>query len=141
VLAMHLKWASLLSVTLLLACYTPLLAIERSLSWDVPLEAQQRKNPILPTQDSIGRGILVYAKYCQICHGSQGDGDGPSSRSLGVAPTNFLDPAVQRQSDGSLYWKTTVGRRAMPNWQLLLSEEDRWHVVNFLRTMAPASGE
>ena len=110
------------------------------MSWDVPLEVQQRHNPISPTQDSIGRGILVYVRNCQVCHGSRGDGDGPSSQSLGVAPTNFVDPSTQRQSDGSLYWKITVGRRAMPNWQLRLSEEDRWHVVNFLRTMDQHGG-
>lgn len=135
--AVYLRWAFVLSLAILGLCHSPLLAVERSPSWDVPLQAQQRNNPIPPTQDSIGRGILMYAKHCQVCHGSRGDGDGPSSQSLGVTPTNFLDPAMQLQSDGSLYWKITVGRRAMPNWQLLLSEEDRWHVVNFLRTMSP----
>ena len=136
----QLRWATFLSLAILAVCSTPLLAIEPSMSWDVPLEVQQRHNPISPTQDSIGRGILVYVRNCQVCHGSRGDGDGPSSQSLGVAPTNFLDPSTQRQSDGSLYWKITVGRRAMPNWQLRLSEEDRWHVVNFLRTMDQHGG-
>lgn len=134
----QLRWAFFFSLVILVFCSVPLFAIEPSTTWEVPLEAQQRHNPISPTQNSIGRGILIYARNCQVCHGSQGDGDGPSSQSLGVAPTNFLDPAIQRQSDGSLYWKITMGRRAMPNWQLHLSEEDRWHVVNFLRTMSPA---
>ena len=134
----HVRWASFLSLAVLVFFSPPLLAIEPSIPWDVPLEARERHNPISPTQDSIGLGILIYGRSCQVCHGSQGDGDGPSSQSLGVAPTNFMDPAVQGQSDGSLYWKITVGRRAMPNWQLRLSEEDRWHVVNFLRTMSPA---
>ncbi|MBQ27437.1 MAG: cytochrome C [Nitrospiraceae bacterium] len=140
-LTIHLSRAFLLSIAFLVFCSTPLFAIERSTSWDIPGEAKQRQNPILPTQASIGRGILVYAKNCQVCHGSRGDGDGPSSLSLGVAMANFMDPAIQRQSDGSLYWKITVGRRAMPNWQLQLSEEDRWHVVNFLRTMFSASDQ
>jgi len=132
---MHVIRGGGLSLVIFAFCYVPLLAIERPVPWDVPPEAQKRKNPIQPTQDSIGRGILVYAKHCQVCHGARGDGDGPSSQSLGVAPTNFLDPATQRQSDGSLFWKITVGRQAMPNWQLRLSEDDRWHVINFLRTM------
>ncbi len=137
----YLRLLPCLSLAILVLFWTPLFAVEPSTSWDVPPEAQQRHNPISATQDSIGRGILVYARYCQVCHGSQGDGNGPSSESLGVAPTNFLDRAMQRQSDGSLYWKITVGRQAMPNWQLLLSEEDRWHVVNFLRTMPPSPKE
>ena len=136
---MHLRRVSLLSFAILVFLCPPLLAIENPASWEAPLDAQQYMNPILPTQASIGRGILVYAKNCQVCHGSRGDGHGPSSGSLGVLPTNFLGPKVQAQSDGSLYWKITVGRRAMPNWQLRLSEEDRWHVINFLRTMVPAS--
>ena len=134
---MHIRRVVFLSLAISAFCCAPLLAVEQPMVWDVPPEAQKRKNPILPTQDSIGQGIVVYAKHCQICHGSRGDGDGPSSQSLGVAPTNFLNPAMQRQSDGSLFWKITVGRRAMPNWQLQLSEEDRWHVINFLRTMTP----
>ncbi len=130
-----------LSVLFLVFYSIPIFAFDSASSWDVPSDANQRKNPIFPTQDSIGRGILVYAKNCQVCHGSRGDGDGPSSLSLGVAMANFMDPAIQQQSDGSLYWKITVGRRAMPNWQLRLSEEDRWHVVNFLRTMFLASDQ
>jgi len=139
VLAIHLRWTGLLGLMLLLVFGTFAFALEQPSSWEVPPEEQARKNPIPPTQASIGRGILIYAKNCQVCHGAGGDGNGPSSDSLGVLPTNFFDSLTQHQSDGSLYWKITVGRRAMPNWQLRLSEEDRWHVVNFLRTMRSVS--
>lgn len=101
--------------------------------WTVPLEAGEIRNPIPQTQESIGRGAMVFAARCAVCHGGQARGDGPSSLSLWMPPTDLTSPNVLTQPDGVLFWKLTVGRGPMPNWDLVLSEEDRWHVINYLR--------
>ena len=107
----------------------------RAEPWTVPPEAGEISNTISQTQESIGRGAVVFATRCAVCHGGQGQGDGPSSLSLWVPPTDLTDPKVLKQSDGVLFWKITVGRGPMPNWDLILSDEDRWHVINYLRAI------
>jgi mono/diheme cytochrome c family protein len=42
---------------------------------------------------------------------------------------------VQDQADGELFWKISEGRGAMVGWKLIISEEDRWHLVNYIRTL------
>lgn len=125
---------------LLLLSLTALLVLASSLSaepWRVPREAEVLRNPIRMTQESLGHGAVIFASRCAVCHGEQGRGDGASSLSLGVQPTDLTTPDVQRQSNGVLFWKITVGRGPMPNWELVLSKEDRWHVINYLRTLEP----
>jgi hypothetical protein len=44
---------------------------------------------------------------------------------------------VQGQKDGELFYKSIIGRDEMPNFEKKIrSDEDRWMVVNYLRTLA-----
>jgi len=44
---------------------------------------------------------------------------------------------VQSQSDGELYYKSIIGRDEMPNFEKKIrGEEDRWMVINYLRSIA-----
>ena len=104
--------------------------------WRVPADAERLENPIEATQESIGLGIFIFERRCSVCHGPQGRGDGPSSLSLNVFPTDLTVKEVQNQADGILFWKITTGRGAMPNWELILHEEERWHVINYIRAIS-----
>jgi mono/diheme cytochrome c family protein len=44
---------------------------------------------------------------------------------------------VQQQSDGALFYKITEGRGPMPSFKTTLTEQQRWDVVNHIRTLAP----
>lgn len=46
-------------------------------------------------------------------------------------------PELWHQTDGELFWKITIGRRPMPANRKLLTEEERWHLVNYTRMLAP----
>jgi hypothetical protein len=40
-------------------------------------------------------------------------------------------------SDGEIFWKVTLGIEGiMPGREKALTEEERWHVVNYVRTLA-----
>jgi mono/diheme cytochrome c family protein len=41
---------------------------------------------------------------------------------------------VAAESDGELFWKISNGRGAMPPWKHL-PENDRWDIVNYIRTL------
>ena len=102
----------------------------------VPEEAMAVPNPVPATEESIAAGRELYAQYCAVCHGEEGRGDGPGGATLDPKPADFHADHVQVLSDGGLFWFITNGAEgtAMPAWGAVLSEEQRWDLVNYLRT-------
>ena len=103
--------------------------------WLSPGPSAARKNPIAPTQQSIAAGQKIYSKTCVMCHGKTGDADGPAVIELNIHPAKLSDPKLANESDGSLFWKITTGKKPMPAYGKRLSETDRWHLVNYIRTL------
>ena len=97
------------------------------------------ENPIPPTEESLSRGRAVYRQHCEVCHGAQGRGDGPAAASLRPPPAD-LAYHVYQHPDGQFFaWFTRgIPGTAMPAFAATLSEEDRWHVLNYINTFAPA---
>ena len=89
-------------------------------------------------EKSLAAGKKLYAAECLDCHGGRGRGDGPGARDLQLdAPMPDLsDPKMWKQSDGSLFYKITKGREPMPSTEEM-TEQQRWHIVNYVRTLAP----
>lgn len=91
-------------------------------------------NPIPPNTASITQGQALYQQICQVCHGPQGLGDGPNAASLSVPPAN-LRVHIALHPDNELYRIITQGSGAMPPVGTNLTPDQRWHLVNFLRTI------
>ncbi len=102
--------------------------------WKAPPEAKGIKNPVRATEASVRRGRELYMTYCAKCHGVRGLGDGPSVGSLRVQAGLNLT-ILGSETDGELFWKISNGREEMPPFELILSPEERWHLVNFIRTL------
>lgn len=102
--------------------------------WIAPEEAKKIKNPIKSIQASIQKGKEIYEKKCALCHGARGDGKGPASAGLSPRPTNFKDSHGEKMSDGEHFWKITTGKGGMPSFEKDLTEEERWHVINYVNT-------
>jgi mono/diheme cytochrome c family protein len=113
------------------------LAAAHSMSdkWLSPAPSAAKKNPIAPTQQSIAAGQKIYSKTCAMCHGKSGDADGPAVIELNIHPAKLSDPQLAIESDGALFWKITTGKKPMPAYGKRLSETDRWHLVNYIRTL------
>lgn len=114
-------------------------------AWVVPERAARKQNPIAADESSILKGRELYVSGCLPCHGPAGRGDGPAGAILernGVAihPGNLSDPKMWQQTDGAIFWKITEGKSPMPTWRETLTEEQRWQVVNYVRTLAPKTG-
>jgi high-affinity iron transporter len=94
------------------------------------------------------RGASLFAAQCAACHGAQGRGDGPASKGLDPAPSNFHDADRMRQrSLYGLYNTVSLGVKgtSMRGFNDL-SEADRWALAFFVATMradpkAVAQGE
>lgn len=79
-------------------------------------------------------GEKLFAQHCAMCHGQQGQGDGPLAAGLEPAPSNFHDDARMRQrSLYGLYNTITLG---VPDTAMRafrgLSETDRWALAFFI---------
>ena len=109
--------------------------------WSVPNEAASLKNPIQSNAASIKNGKTLYQAYCSSCHGDKGKGDGPASASLNPKPADHTSKAVQAESDGAIYYKISEGHSntAMPPFKAVLSADQRWAIVNFMRTLGTKS--
>ena len=104
--------------------------------WLSPAPSAAKKNPIAATQESIGAGQKIYTKTCTMCHGKTGDADGPAVIELNIHPAKLSDPNLAKESDCSLFWKITTGKKPMPGYGKTLSETDRWNLVNYVRTLS-----
>lgn len=109
--------------------------------WVAPARAAKKKNPIALDDASRAKGMAVYVKECASCHGNKGKGDGPAVKDLEKRPEDLTLPKTLNQTDGALFWKLTEGRKPMASYEKTLSEDDRWHVINYLRTLAPQAAK
>jgi len=105
--------------------------------WNAPRSAVTKKNPVAANKASIKKGKALYSVNCVACHGNSGKGNGPAAVALPIRPGNFKDNArMEGQSDGSLFWKISIGRGTMPAFKGAMSDSDRWNLVNYLRALS-----
>ena len=100
-------------------------------------DVQGARNPILPTSDSIVAGRVIYERYCQSCHGETGRGDGPASANLESAAADLV-MHVPMHGDAELFDFIALGIEgtAMTGFGERLSDDEIWHMVNFIRALA-----
>jgi copper transport protein len=89
---------------------------------------------------SLESGKDIYEQQCMSCHGSTGQGDGPAAAGLNPPPANFqLHLAGGNHTDVQIYnWISNgIPYTAMPAFGGTLSEDARWQLVSYLRTLVP----
>jgi mono/diheme cytochrome c family protein len=98
--------------------------------------AAARPNPVPTSPDSVQHGQALYAVYCTPCHGPAGKGDGLVTTKFMATPDLSSPDLQQQRTDG--YWQSylSVGGAVMPSYAEALTPDERWHVVNYLRTLA-----
>jgi mono/diheme cytochrome c family protein len=100
-----------------------------------PAAAADLASPLPPTPQNLTLGRSVYAQYCEVCHGVHLDGRGPGGANLSPRPADLTAPHLANLAPGQLYWIVTNGLpgSGMPPWGEVLSAEDRWAAVLFVR--------
>ncbi len=96
----------------------------------------QRNSPYEATEASLAIGRGLFTNNCQSCHGVGGLGDGPGAGRVRPADLNLHVPL---HNDGTAFIWITEGIpidkevKPMPSFKDVLTDEERWHLVNYLR--------
>lgn len=114
--------------------YSSITFAQHSAPWSVPESAKDKKNPYAADASSIARGQKSFKAECIRCHGKEGKGDGTSAAKIEKTIADLSSDKVQAQTDGELYWKITEGRKPMPLAKRTLTDDQRWDVINYIRT-------
>ena len=121
--------------SLIVLCFVFASFYKQQAKWIAPESAKNVKNPVASNAASIAAGKVIYTKECLQCHGKKGLGDGPNSATLDKAPAPLNNPDVKSQTDGELFWKIKEGKKPMPSTKNTLTDEQRWQVLNYVRTL------
>ncbi len=98
----------------------------------------------------IDRGKVIYEKYCFYCHGREGRGDGVIGIAIIPHPVDFVnDTGVMVKSDEKLFKSISEGvhrdegggAMRMPRWKDILTDQDRWDVLAYIRYLSKKGAE
>jgi mono/diheme cytochrome c family protein len=100
----------------------------------VPAEYAGLTNPM--GANAAAAGAEVFRTNCEMCHGAQGHGDGPAGQSLEPKPGNLAEVQT-RADDDYLFWRIHNGKpgTSMVAWKGILTDEQIWQAVAFIRTL------
>ncbi len=83
-------------------------------------------------------GMHLYRKYCQVCHGEEGDGDGIMTNLMGIMPMDHTNPNETNSLDNNELVESILdGKgRFMPAWRGILSQSDVEALVSYIRLLS-----
>lgn len=99
------------------------------------IDNEPATEPIPPSPDSLQRGSTWFGLICQTCHGPAGEGNGRLSGFFSPRPANLTGQPVQKLSDAQIFLVITQGFNVMPSMAENLHVQDRWDVINYVRTL------
>jgi mono/diheme cytochrome c family protein len=103
----------------------------------IPEEDAKKPNPIKPTAGAVAEGRRLYDSQCAMCHGETGDGKGELAVSLVLTTTkDWTQPDTLKEwTDGQLFYVMDKGKRHMPGQEGRMKEDQKWNLVNFIRSL------
>jgi mono/diheme cytochrome c family protein len=92
------------------------------------------KNPVAPTEASLAQGKTLFDTNCAMCHGLTSSERGLVGKKLVPPPPGLDHDMVKGLDDSTIFKAITFGFGRMPAFRDKLSPQERWSLVNFLRT-------
>lgn len=100
------------------------------------------ENPIPVTEVSIATGQALFQKNCVACHGPGATGEGSLLEGVDAANADLTAAHVLDHPDGELYrWiREGISGTMMPGFEDALSDEEIWHLVNYILSLQETAG-
>lgn len=92
-------------------------------------------SPLVVTEKIITEGQELYIINCLHCHGEKGAGDGKVITVGGHPPPGAYDGSLKDLPEGKMFHSITYGKGVMGAHKSLLSKEERWKVVAYIKTL------
>ncbi|MCX6248959.1 MAG: cytochrome c [Bacteroidetes bacterium] len=100
-------------------------------AWVIPEEAKEKVAPFIFTVETVKSGESLFQKNCKSCHGDPGK---QNWAKIAPPPGDPASAKFQKQADGEIFFKVTTGKTPMPQFGNILSVEERWQVISYLRS-------
>lgn len=110
----------------------------RPSGWQLPADAEDKKNPHPVDDKLLATGRAVFKDKCARCHGPGGLGDGPDADPDARENMDLTDGTrAESNPDGVVFYKVWNGRRRpkMPAFSAEISEEHAWAVVAYVQSL------
>jgi len=106
-----------------------------TLDRSVAKRAPSTHNPFGATPETLRSGRAHYRENCVTCHGAPGVEESEAGMGLNPPAPDLTLPAIQRMSDGELFWVISNGIRmtGMPAFSLTHKPDEIWKIVAFVR--------
>jgi mono/diheme cytochrome c family protein len=102
---------------------------------------KSQRNPLPFTPQNLAAGKDAFGHYCVACHGLDGQNTGvPFAERMSPPLPLLTAPEVQGYTDGQLKWivDNGIAPSGMPASSGMLSDEEVWSIVHYLRHLPPA---
>lgn len=102
--------------------------------------AAKMKNPVATSAASVTAGQQIYQKQCRMCHGAAGAAETPIAKKM--MASDLTDATwTYGSTDGEIY--AVIQDGVGPDFKMKafkgkVSDQDTWHLVNYVRSLAAA---
>lgn len=90
---------------------------------------RELRNPVPGSPDALAQGRALYGTFCSVCHGEQGQGDGPLVPRI-PNPPSYTSERVRALAPGHILHVITYGSGRMPSYAAQIPLEQRWLIVH-----------
>ena len=94
------------------------------------------KNPLAPlTKPDSLEASRLFNINCAVCHGAKAEANGPVAAKIGGVKS--IIAASPGYSDGRIFHIMAYGQGNMGSYASQLSREQRWRIIQYIRTLEP----
>lgn len=116
-------------------------AVMRWAKHKITVRNKAEKNPLQDNAAGVADGKEAFSHYCIACHGLDGQNTGvPFADRMSPPVPSLAGEDVQSYTDGQLkrIIDDGIGPSGMPGSKNMLSEDEIWSIVLYLRHLPPA---
>lgn len=91
------------------------------------------KNPVPYSEAMMEEAADLYSKFCTHCHGDKGDGKGTIALNGKIEGIPDYAGNIKTLPEGKIYHSISYGKGVMGAHAPLLTKEERWKLVHYVR--------